>query len=199
MSHDTKSADSVLLLTLCSTLQSTSLSSHFWRTSLEKLVTIVSLTWSSIARMSTVKFTCRGHSSKVQLTDLSHQFISRAKKSSAWQAYLARNHVARAWPRVQLADGAHQAGQGLLSEAAALLVVGQQTVGLFTEAFQSHNELCSCNHRITAQFHWNCASMPLRTIYYYLGKQKQRLSAVTTFLLTRKLGIQRDLEATQNY
>ena len=98
------------------------------------------------------------------------------------KAYLARNHVARAWPRIQLADGAHQAGQGLLGEAVALLVVGQQLVGLFAEALQSHNKLCSCNHRITAQFHWNCASMPLRTIYYYLEKQKQ--SAVTTFLFT---------------
>jgi hypothetical protein len=59
--HSRRVPGSALLLTLCSTLQSTSLSSHLWRASLEKLVTIVSLTWSSMARMSTVKFTCLRH------------------------------------------------------------------------------------------------------------------------------------------
>jgi hypothetical protein len=44
--------------TLCSTAQSTSLSSHLCITIREKLATIVSRTTSSIARMSTVKFTC---------------------------------------------------------------------------------------------------------------------------------------------
>jgi hypothetical protein len=74
---------------------------------------------------------------------------------------LAWYHVARARPRQELADGAHQPGEGLLREAPALFVVGEELVGLFAEGLQSHHKLCSCNHRITAQFHWDCASVTL--------------------------------------
>lgn len=75
--------------------------------------------------------------------------------------YLAWYDVAGAGPCQELADGADESGEGFLSEAAAFLVVGEELVGFFAERLQCQDELCSCNHRITAQFHWNRASMPL--------------------------------------